>query len=147
MSATTIVDVQATPLDLALIEPFTIATGSQAVARNVLVVVRLAGGARGYGEAAPFPAVTGETQESTLAALHALKSAIDGADARTWRALAAQMRPLQPAAAAARCALETAILDALLRHAGIPMWSFFGGCATEIETDMTITARSDCSRS
>ena len=140
MSVTAIVDMQAIPLDLALVEPFTIATGSQAVARNVLVVVRLAGGARGYGEAAPFPAVTGETQESTLAAVHALESAIAGADARSWRGLAAQMRELQPEAAAARCALETAILDALLRQAGIPMWSFFGGCDTELETDMTITA-------
>ncbi|MDQ5850847.1 MAG: hypothetical protein M3380_02020 [Chloroflexota bacterium] len=59
----TIVEVRASPLDIPLIEPFSIATGAQAVAHNVLVAVRLAGGTKGYGEAAPFPAVTGETQE------------------------------------------------------------------------------------
>ncbi len=139
---TTIVTVRATPLDIPLVEPFTIATGSQAVAHNVLVEVGLAGGTKGYGEAAPFPAVTGETQSSTLAALGELAAGLQGADVRHWRGLAAQMQATHAPAAAARCALETAMLDALLRQAGLPMWSFFGGCGTELETDMTITAGS-----
>ncbi len=137
-----IVEVLATPLDIPLIEPFTIATGSQPVAHNVLVAVRLADGTRGYGEAAPFPAVTGETQASTLAALTHLGGVVCGADGRAWRALASKIQEAQPAAGAARCALETAVLDALMRRAGLPLWSFFGGCSTELETDMTITAGS-----
>ena len=141
-SPSSIVEVRATHLDIPLIEPFTIATGSQPVAHNVLVAIRLADGTRGYGEAAPFPAVTGESQESTLAALTELGGAICGADGRAWRALAWTLRQAQPGAAAARCALETAILDALMRQAGLPLWSFFGGCGTELETDMTITAGS-----
>ena len=48
------------------------------------VVVTLADGTRGYGEAAPFPAVTGETQASTLAAVSALATVLQGADARRW---------------------------------------------------------------
>jgi L-alanine-DL-glutamate epimerase-like enolase superfamily enzyme len=139
---TTIVAVGATTLDIPLVEPFTIATGSQAIARNVLVEVRLAGGTKGYGEAAPFPAVTGETQTSTLTALSELAAILQGADVRSWRGLAAKMKATHAAAASARCALETAMLDALLRQAGLPMWSFFGGCGTELETDMTITAGS-----
>ena len=140
--AYTIVEVEAAALDILLIEPFTIAAGSQAVARNVVVTLRLADGTRGYGEAAPFPAVTGETQASTLHALGELAGEVRGADARGWRALAERMRETQKPAAAARCALETAILDALMRKAGLPLWSFFGGCGTELETDMTITAGS-----
>src|SRR5919199_3500665 len=138
----TIATVGATPLDIPLVEPFTIATGSQAIARNVLVEVRLADGTRGYGEAAPFPAVTGETQASTLIAIGELAGNLHGADVREWRRLAAEMKTSHAAAASARCALETAMLDALLRQARLPMWSFFGGCGTEIETDMTITAGS-----
>ena len=138
----TIVEVRASPLDIPLIEPFSIATGAQAVAHNVLVAVRLADGTKGYGEAAPFPAVTGETQQSTLAALAELGAVVCGADGRGWRALAVRLREAQPNAAAARCALETAILDALMRQAGLPLWSFFGGCGTELETDMTITTGS-----
>ena len=139
---TTIAAVGATPLDIPLVEPFTIATGSQAIARNVLVEVRLADGTKGYGEAAPFPAVTGETQTSTLTAIDELAGSLQGADGREWRRLAAKMKTTHAPAASARCALETAMIDALLRQADLPMWSFFGGCGTEIETDMTITAGS-----
>lgn len=141
-STTRIVSLDASPLDIPLVEPFAIATGAQPTAHNILVRLRLADGTVGYGEAAPFPAVTDETQGSTLEALAVLRAFVEGSDARAWRGIAGAMREAQPKAAAARCALETAILDALLRHARMPMWSFFGGTGTELETDMTITAGS-----
>ncbi len=129
-------------LDIPLIEPFAIATGTQAVAHNMLVTVELVDGTIGWGEAAPFAAVTGETQSSTLAALDRLTSQLVGQDVRRWRALAAGLRTAEKEAAAARCALETALLDALCKRAQLPMWTFFGGASTELETDMTITAGS-----
>ena len=66
---TTIVSVRSAPLDISLKVPFGIASGAQLVAENVLVEVRLADGTVGLGEAAPFPAVSGETQSGTLSAL------------------------------------------------------------------------------
>jgi L-Ala-D/L-Glu epimerase len=51
-------------LNIPLLEPFGIATGAQTQANNLLVTLELADGTRGYGEAAPFPAVNGETQAS-----------------------------------------------------------------------------------
>ena len=33
-----------------------------------------------------------------------------------------------------------ALLDALTQELGIPLWAFFGGAGTELDTDMTITA-------
>jgi L-alanine-DL-glutamate epimerase-like enolase superfamily enzyme len=42
----------------------------------------------------------------------------------------------------ARCALETALLDALARHEGTSLWRHFGGAGTELETDMTVTTGS-----
>lgn len=142
MYATTISDLQFRPLDVPLIEPFAIATGAQPIANNVLVEIHLADGTRGYGEAAPFPAVTGESQSSTLEALDALRPALLGRDARQWRLIAAELKATDPKAAAARCGLETALLDALTKQAGMPLWAFFGGASTELETDMTITAGS-----
>ncbi|MBA3943150.1 MAG: dipeptide epimerase [Herpetosiphonaceae bacterium] len=129
-------------LDIPLIEPFAIATGTQSIAHNVLVAVELADGTIGWGEAAPFAAVTGETQSSTLAALDRLAALLIGQDTRCWRALATSMRAAEKEAAAARCALETALLDAWCKRAQLPLWAFFGGTATEFETDMTITAGS-----
>jgi L-Ala-D/L-Glu epimerase len=139
---TMIAELRFGPLDVPLIEPFAIATGAQPVAHNVLVEIRLADGTRGYGEAAPFPAVTGETQTGTLSALESLRPLLVGRDARHWRTLALDLKAADQPAAAARCALETAILDALTRQAGMPLWAFFGGASTELETDMTITAGS-----
>lgn len=139
---TTIVELRCAPLDVPLIEPFAIATGAQAVAQNVVVELRLADGTCGYGEAAPFPAVTGETQAGTLAALAQLRAYVVGRDAQQWRALAAELSAVAPGAAAARCALEMALLDALTKRSGLPLRVFFGGAESELETDMTITAGS-----
>lgn len=125
-------------LDIALREPFAVATGTQAAALNVLVRVHLAGGASGLGEAAPFPAVTGETQEAVLTALTALRRELPGWDARAWRPLAAWLQERLPDLPSARCAVETAVLDALCRASGLPLHSFFGGAGTCLETDLTI---------
>jgi L-Ala-D/L-Glu epimerase len=73
------------PLDLPLTEPFAIATGAQHVAHNVLVRLTLADGTQGLGEAAPFPAVSGETQAGTLVALESAREHLLGQDARAWR--------------------------------------------------------------
>jgi L-alanine-DL-glutamate epimerase-like enolase superfamily enzyme len=126
-------------LDIPLHAPFGIAGGAQAVAHNLLVKLELADGTPGYGEAAPFPAYNGETQADTHAALLAARPLLEGADVREWRQIAAAL-PATPGAA--RCALETALLDALTRRAALPLWAFFGGAQTHLETDMTITTGS-----
>lgn len=135
----TIRSLQVRPLDIPLFEPFGISGGAQAMARNLLVRLELADGTIGYGEAAPFPAFNGETQTSAFEAIMAARPLIEGADVRAWRPLAAALREQIGAAGSARCAIETAMLDALTRQAGIPLYVFFGGVATAIETDMTIT--------
>jgi L-alanine-DL-glutamate epimerase-like enolase superfamily enzyme len=139
---TTIRALSVAPLDIALHEPFGIAGGSQDIARNLLVTAELADGTRGYGEAAPFPVFNGETQPLAQAAVEVARSTVEGADTREWRRIAAAIRPAMGPVGSARCAIETAVLDAWARHAGIPLWSFFGGASTSLETDMTITTGS-----
>lgn len=136
---TTIRSLTASPLDIALTTPFGIASGAQEVARNLLVHVELADGTRGYGEAAPFPAVNGETQELARAAVEAAQNVVEGADAREWRRLAATVRRAIGRVGSAQCAIETALLDALTRQAHMPLWAFFGGAGTRLDTDMTVT--------
>jgi L-Ala-D/L-Glu epimerase len=129
-------------LDIALDKPFGIAGGAQTRAANALVTVELEGGTRGYGEAAPFPAFNGETQAVALAAVNAMRPVVEGADARAWRAIAAAIRPLAGSSGSARCAVETAVLDALTKQAGLPLWAFFGGAERSLATDITITVGS-----
>jgi L-alanine-DL-glutamate epimerase-like enolase superfamily enzyme len=66
MSRTTIRSVSVEPLNIPLLEPFTIATGSVSDAQNVLITITLNDGSTGYGECAPFTPSTDETQETAL---------------------------------------------------------------------------------
>ena len=77
---TTIVALSAEPLDVPLLEPFTIATGRSTSARNALVRLRLSNGIEGIGEAAPFPPSGGETQETALAAVAGMLPLLEGHD-------------------------------------------------------------------
>ncbi|MEO8900242.1 MAG: dipeptide epimerase [Polyangiaceae bacterium] len=133
-----VVDVSAVPLDIELTEPFGIATGAQLVAHNVLVTVTLSDGTSGIGEAAPFPAVNGETQSAALAALRAARPTLLGLDARRWRPAAQLAQQILPSTPSALAGFESALLDALCRRANLSLWSFFGGSEPELVSDITI---------
>jgi L-Ala-D/L-Glu epimerase len=131
------------PLDIPLIAPFGISQGVQVVARNVLVTIELADGTRGYGEAAPFAPYNGETQAGALRALRQARDWLPGCNARAWRALAGGFfKRGGRSCGAAQCAFETALLDALKQHERTPLWRYFGGAGTVLETDMTVTTGS-----
>lgn len=127
------------PFDVELSEPFGIATGTQTVARNLLVEVGLEGGAFGIGEAAPFPAVNGETREDAERALVSGRERLLGLEALTWRAAARRAQDVLASSPSALCAFETALLDALTRSLGISLFAFFGGVKSELISDITLT--------
>jgi L-alanine-DL-glutamate epimerase-like enolase superfamily enzyme len=130
--------VAATPIDIPMHAPFGIAGGAQDVARNVIVTIELADGTLGYGEAAPLPPYNGETQAMALEAVGEASASIVGSDARSWRRAADALREACPRSGAARCAIETALLDALTKRAGLSLWSMFGGAETTLVTDVTL---------
>ena len=127
------------PLDIPITDPFVVATGARTVAENVFLRVTLANGAQGYGEAAPFPEVGGETRESCLIALHQLGKAILGCSAARYQDVGRFLSEQACIYPAARCGLETAVIDAYCRASNIPMWQLWGGVdVCEHETDITI---------
>ncbi len=131
------------PLDIPLHTPFGISGGAQAMANNVLVSLELDGGFTGYGEAAPLPPYNGETQAQALAVLKGAQGWLVGKSVEDWRALAEEFRRRGGATCgSAQCAFEMALIDALNRRDGTPMWRFFGGHGTTLETDMTVTTGS-----
>jgi L-Ala-D/L-Glu epimerase len=125
--------------DAPLSEPFGIATGAQLVARNLLVEVGLDDGTLGLGEAAPFPAVNGETREDAERVLTAARAELLGLEAHVWRAASSTAQRLLGAAPSALCAFETALLDALTRSLGLSLFAFFGGAKPALITDITLT--------
>ncbi|MSU49226.1 MAG: dipeptide epimerase [Opitutus sp.] len=150
LSSATIRSLHVAPLDIPLFEPFGISGGAQAAANNVLVTLELADGTLGYGEAAPLPAYNGETQAQALAVLRGAQPWLAGHPAGDWRRAAADFRERGGAACgSAQCAFEMALLDALTKQRGEPLWKFFGGTSkgsglapAELETDMTVTTGS-----
>jgi L-alanine-DL-glutamate epimerase-like enolase superfamily enzyme len=136
--ARTIARLDIAPIAVRLSESFAISKGAVATAQNVLVRVALQDGSAGYGEAAPFEVITGETQASTVTALRGMITTVTGRDAAGWRVLAADLRSLLPEAAAARCAVEQAVIDALARHLGLSLPAFLGGFPRDLITDITI---------
>jgi L-alanine-DL-glutamate epimerase-like enolase superfamily enzyme len=129
------------PLDLSLKTPFGIAGGQLPRAANVLVTVELFCGVRGYGEAAPFPVFNGETQASVRAAIESVRARVLGANVRHWRKFSRDLREILPSGAA-RCALETAILDAFTRYQKVSVWRYLGGGRRQLRTDITVTTGS-----
>jgi L-alanine-DL-glutamate epimerase-like enolase superfamily enzyme len=138
MTNTTIQSITVEPLTIPLLEPFTIATGSVSAARNVLITVTLKDGSVGYGECAPFPPSTGESQETALAAARGCIDILVGRDAAHWRVLAKLIRSAYYAQMTVCAGMEMAILAALTRSYGIPLYVFFGGARTSVETDISI---------
>lgn len=139
MVATRIVQIRSRALELELTEPFGISGGSQERAEIALVEVELADGTVGRGEAAPLPAYNGERVEDALAAVEAARSGLVGVDAGAWRQRALELSEWSGGSASARCALETAMLDALARRARMPLHHWFGGCTpSELVSDVTI---------
>jgi len=125
-------------LDVPLNEPFGIATGAQTVAENLVLELGTEDGVVGLGEAAPFPAVNGETRVDAERSLEHARDALLGLEVETWRETAARAKGLLEAPSAV-CAFETALLDAFTKHAKTSLFEFFGGAEAVLRTDITLT--------
>ncbi len=134
-----ITKLSAEPFDLPLIEPFIIATGRKDAANNVLVRVELEDGTVGFGEVAPSPYTTGDTQATSISAINHLRSVVEGRDVESWRTLLVDTRKALRHQFAAHSGVEIAVLDAWGKVTGVSLHQFFGGVKTEVETDYTLS--------
>jgi o-succinylbenzoate synthase len=135
----TIIRIELWPLDIPLTDPFVVATGRRLTAQNIFVRLTLQSGAEGYGEMAPFPEVGGRDRAACLVEATELARSLLGQPAVQYRGLARQLYERGANQAAARCGLETALLDAVAHELGIPLWAFWGGAdVRERESDITI---------
>lgn len=133
----TIIGLEAAAWDLKLREPFGIAGGAQHLAANAWCRLELDDGTFGLGEAAPFPAVNGETQRQALEDLSRARGLVVGRSALDWRRRARELTEAE-LAPSARCAVESALLDAWCRRARLSLRAFFGGHEARLVTDITL---------
>ncbi len=146
-----VIAIEVEPLSVPLRDPFVIASGRMDVTRAALVratVEDVAGRrAGGLGEAAALPPVTREDQPDLLAAIARAAPALRGmrlqSSADPWGALSAAVARALPDSAVARAGVETAILDAWCRAAGVPLARALAGAAggplvSSLLTDITL---------
>ena len=139
MNSFTVKKIEAWSVDLPLKASFVVAAGAMDVARNIFVRITLQDGSAGYGEVAPFPDISGEDQGACLSAFPAAAQVLLGQPATQFRYVAQQLLAVTPSFPSLRCGLETALLDALCRAMGIPLWGLWGGAdIRKRETDVTL---------
>jgi len=126
------------PYDLPLKSPFKIAIGTMPAANDVLVRIQTDAGLTGVGEACPFPPITGETQETNLAAAKALREVVVGRNPLAIETLAREFGAIVHSNPSAAAAFETALFDILGKLAGLPLFRLLGGDRTEFATDITV---------
>lgn len=129
---------QVLPLQAPLTQPFRTALGSHDTLDNLLFVLTLADGTKGYGEAAVATHITGETLAATRGSLRAAGKWLAGKDARDYEKISASLHERLPSNPAAIAAVETAVFDALTRRRRIPLWRAFGPRCRRLQTDITI---------
>lgn len=125
------------PLRVPLHTPFAISSETTTVTDNLWVKLKLDDGTEGWGEAAPSPTLMGETAKTVEAALHEAKSLLLGQQAK-WRFCVKLLQNNIGTQRAACAAIEVALLDALTKRKGIPLWQWLGGAVDELETDVTV---------
>ena len=130
--------IEAFPLNVPLLAPFTIATARLDHVNNVAVRVRLRSGAEGWGEIPSLHPVTTEDQPTALAAVRQIAPQLVNHDAAAWRPLAVDLATALPNLTATRAGIEMAVLDALNTHWDVPLYQFFGGASDQLSTDITI---------
>jgi L-Ala-D/L-Glu epimerase len=136
-------------LSVPLREPFVIASGRVDTTRAVEVRARVRWRGRtetGLGEAACLPPVTREDQSDVLREVERAAAELTDRTLATRAAwedeLESALVALLPDAPVARAGVETALLDAMARCAGVPLRALLGGdrghATRTLETDITI---------
>ena len=145
MSPLTLVRLDAAPLAVPLLEPFVIASARVAVTPSVLLRAVLedpATGRRraGLGEAASLPGVTHEGPDDVLAFVRACAASLRGSPCTT-DTLPALLDGAFAGSSVTRGGVEAALLDAMAKHQGLPLYRLLDlsrASAPTLRTDITV---------
>ena len=124
--------------DIPLRDVFEIATMSINQANNVLVQILTNDGIAGWGEAASFHALVGETQSINFAAARELKQILLGRNPLEIASLIRAMDQYLPHNTTIKSAFDMALHDIAAQCAGLPLYRYLGGQKRAMETDLTI---------
>ena len=119
-------------------EPMKIAFTTIVDMESCIVKVVTDEGITGYGEAAPFPFVTGDNLETVISVGNDLRSALIGIDPRAIGRVHQIMDSMYTGNTAIKAGIDIACYDIASKAAGVPLYKFLGGDDPHIHSDVTI---------
>ena len=122
-----ITSIEVDKLDLELQTALTVAYGSYPVLNYALLKIHTDDGLTGLGEASPDPEVTGETQETVLAALNQAAGFLVGTDPFDIVSILSECFAEIPAFLSAIAAIDMALYDLMGKSKKIPVHQLLGG--------------------
>jgi L-alanine-DL-glutamate epimerase-like enolase superfamily enzyme len=125
-------------IKLELYKEFKIAFAVLKNVENVLLKVTTNEGITGYGEAAPFAPVTGETADTVMAIIELLKPVLLGSNPLEIDTIHSRMNSTVYNNTSAKCAIDTACYDIAGKAAKKPVYQLLGGIHNTVQNDITI---------
>lgn len=120
--------------------PFKTALRRVDAAEDLIVQVRTDDGAVGYGNAPATVVITGDSHESVAAAvIHTIGPALIGRDIDDREDILQAIQHAMVHNTSAKAALDIAVHDLFAQKYGMPLHRFFGGAASRIVSDLTVS--------
>jgi L-Ala-D/L-Glu epimerase len=127
------------PVEMPLIEPYTIAYETIDHCVNVILKISTDTGLTGWGCAAPSLPVTGETPQSVLHDFNnTLEPWLKGMNPFRYALIEKEFQQFLPKNPSARTMADMAIYDLMAKQAQVPLYQLLGGYRERIPTSITI---------
>ena len=133
-------EIQIGKVSIPLKKPFKTALRQVNSAEDVIIKVFADTGEVGFGNAPPTAVITGDSQDSVVSAIRdTLGPRIVGMDVENLEGIMTVLDAGMLHNQSAKAALDIAIHDLFGKCFGLPLYKFFGGFRTTMETDLTIS--------
>ncbi len=133
-------DIQIGKVSIPLKKPFKTALRRVDSAEDIIIKVITDSGEVGYGNAPPTAVITGDSQDSIVAAIRdTLGPKIIGMPIDNLEGIMAILDAGMLHNHSAKAALDIAVHDLFGQRYGLPLYKLFGGLRSSLETDLTIS--------
>ena len=119
-------------------EPMKIAFATIVDMETCIIKVLTDEGITGYGEAAPFPYVTGDNLETVMSVGKDMRAALIGMDPRAIGSIHRVMDSTYAGCTSVKAGIDIACYDIASKQAGVPLYKYLGGDDPHVHSDVTI---------
>jgi L-alanine-DL-glutamate epimerase-like enolase superfamily enzyme len=133
-----IISIEAKKINIELYKEFKISFATIKDIENVIVKISTDEGITGYGEAAPFAPVTGESADTVISVLELLKPGLIGTNPLEIEAIHLLMNNIIYGNTSAKCAIDIACYDIAGKTEKKPLYQLLGGGNNTVQNDVTI---------